>query len=133
MKIEKRLQVIALQSQINELSSSRFPTAEEATLLSKKVAELEAIRPTPPEYPARNVDLGCQRSEIEEDIERRTRKAQPILDQIARETDPARKAVLEFHERVALLRESQDRLRRWDLVRAYNIWRGEQQENHGAN
>jgi len=131
MNLEKRIRVIGLQAQINALSRMVLGD-EETELLARKKAELEQVNPTPPPFPTYENDLRCTRQEIVDDVERLTRKAQPLLDQIERETDPARKARLEFEEIIARLRRAQERLARWDQLRTYMLWRAEQADKNAG-
>lgn len=131
MKLDKRVRVIELMAAINHLKKNpMLMSPEEVVLLESKEQELQTLRPTPPPYPeGGDVDLRCSRSSIEEDVTRLTKKAQQRLDQIERETDPARKARLEFDPIIVRLRAAQNRLSRFDQLQTWQVWRGQQEEN----
>jgi hypothetical protein len=132
MQLDRRVRILELRVAIEHLESNRFPSTEESQLLNQKREELETINPTSPPFPAGgDVDLRCTRAEIEEDLAKAIKKAQPRLDQIARETNPLRKEMLEHDEKVAWLRSVENRLARWDQLAKWMEFKSAQEAKRG--
>ncbi len=132
MQIDKRVRIMELRTAIEYLEGNRFPSDEETALLTQKREELSTINPVSPPFPeGGDVDLRCTRADIEEDLAKAIRKAQPRLDQIAREENPMRKAMLEHDEKIVWLRSVENRLARWDQLQVWMKFKGEQEAKRG--
>jgi hypothetical protein len=134
MQLAHRVRVLELQSAISYLKKNPMLMSDaEIELLAVKQAELDNLKPTPPPFPeGGDVDLRCPKAEIEEDVTRLRLKAKQLLDQLSRETDPARIARLEFEKPIQRLRAAENRLARKEQLLAWELWKGQQAEKRNA-
>jgi hypothetical protein len=129
MRLEKRIRVIELRAAIAALCGDAFADPAELQLRAEKVAELEQLQPTAPPYPNKTTDLDVTRESLVEDVERRKRKAEPILTQLERETDEKRIYMLRFNsDQYQRYVAALDRLERFDKYQVWKLWDAEQRE-----